>query len=231
MTAISQELTLPDRARRQELEATISRGWRTFIQVGEALEEIRAKRLYREDFTTFEEYCQKVWNWSRQRAYQMMDAAKTAGVLEEVGVTVTHEREARQLKPVAQAVAAAPVAQRKSVFEEAMQKAMTPAPAPAPVQKPSASAPVVSWSGGVATLGDKSRPAAPAPLATAPKPLPSRREACTVTILLTMDPKTRRCSGRYSIGGEQKAVDDIYLGGLEDLIEGRLDELGFGEDA
>ncbi|WP_339098344.1 hypothetical protein WDJ50_18420 (plasmid) [Deinococcus sp. VB142] len=227
MTTISQELTLAERARRQELEATISRGWRTFIQVGEALEEIRAKRLYREDFGTFEEYCQKVWSWSRQRAYQMMDAAKTAGVLEEVGVTVTHEREARQLKPVAQAVAAAPVAQRKSVFEEAMQKAMTPAPAP--VQKPSV--PVVSWSGGVATLGDKSRTAAPTPPATAPKSLPTRREACTVTILLTMDPKTRLCSGRYSIGGEQKAVDDIYLGGLEDLIESRLDELGFKEES
>lgn len=228
-TAISQELTLADRARRQELEATISRGWRTFIQVGEALEEIRAKRLYREDFTTFEEYCQKVWSWSRQRAYQMMDGAKTARTLEEVGVQVSSEKQARELKPVAQAVAAAPVAQRKSVFEEAMQKAMTPTPAPAPVQKPSA--PVASWSGGVATLGDKSRPAAPAPLAIPPKSLPTRREACTVTILLTMDPKTRLCSGRYSIGGEQKTVDDIHLGGLEDLIESRLDELGFGEDA
>lgn len=229
MTTIQNELSLAERARRRELEATISRGWRTFIQVGEALEEIRAGHLYREDFRTFEEYCQKVWNWSRQRAYQMMDAAKTASVLEEVGVTVTHEREARQLKPVAQAVAAAPVAQRKSVFEEALQKAMAPTPALAPVQKPSA--PVVSWSGGVTTLGDKSRPAAPAPLATAPRPLPSRREACTVTILMTMDPKTRLCSGRYSIGGEHKTVDDIHLGGLEDLIENRLDELGFREDA
>ena len=229
MTTIQNELSLAERAELRRLETTISRGWQTFIQVGEALSHIHKKRLYREDFATFEEYCQKVWNWSRNRAYQMMDAAKTASVLEEVGVTVAHEREARQLKPVAKAVAAAPAAQRKSVFEEAMQKAMTPTPAPAPAQKPSA--PVVSWSGGVTTLGDKSRPAAPAPLAVASKPLPSRREACTVTILLTMDPKTRLCSGRYSIGGEHRTVDDIHLGGLEDLIESRLDELGFRGDA
>lgn len=224
MTTIPQELSLAERARRQELETTISRGWRTFIQVGEALEEIRAKRLYREDFASFEEYCQKVWNWSRQRAYQMMDGAKTARTLEEVGVQVSNEKQARELKPVAQAVAAAPVAQRQSVFDEAMQKAMTPAPAQQP------SVPVVSWSGGVATLGDKSGAAAPTPLVTAPKHLPSRREACTVTILLMMDPKTRLWSGCYSIGGERVEVkNELDLGGIEEEIDNRLDELGFGE--
>lgn len=140
MTTIQNELSLAERAELRQLETTISRGWQTFIQVGEALSHIHKKRLYREDFATFEEYCQKVWNWSRNRAYQMMDAAKTASVLEEVGVTVAHEREARQLKPVAKAVAAAPAAQRKSVFEEAMQKAMTPTPAPAPVKVPSVKA-------------------------------------------------------------------------------------------
>lgn len=129
-TVVPEELSLAERAELRHLETMISRGWQTFIQVGEALNQINEKRLYREDFRTFEEYCQKVWKWSRQRAYQMMDGAKTARVMEEAGVPVTTERQARELKPVAKLVAGAPVEQRPHVAQVAMMQARTPAATP-----------------------------------------------------------------------------------------------------
>jgi hypothetical protein len=56
-------------------EDVIEQGLRTFIEVGRALEEIRDWRLYREaGFTSFEDYCRRRWCFSRQRAYQFIEA-------------------------------------------------------------------------------------------------------------------------------------------------------------
>lgn len=52
-----------------------------WYQVGEALLHIRDKRLYRSTHKTFEEYCRERWDFSRRRAYQLLDAA---GVFENV---------------------------------------------------------------------------------------------------------------------------------------------------
>jgi hypothetical protein len=61
-------------------EARIERGLQTFVEVGNALMEIREHKLYR-SFGTFEEYCQKRWGWTRQRAYQLVGAAQVANNL------------------------------------------------------------------------------------------------------------------------------------------------------
>lgn len=57
-------------------EEVIERGLKTFQEVGAALLAIRDGRLYREQYGTFEEYCQQRWQLKQSRAYQLMDAAK-----------------------------------------------------------------------------------------------------------------------------------------------------------
>ncbi len=66
------------------LEATIERGLATFIEVGQALMEIRERRLYRETHATFEDYCRERWGLKRPRAYELIEAAQTVGVLSEI---------------------------------------------------------------------------------------------------------------------------------------------------
>ncbi len=64
--------------RLRELETVIERGLQTYIDVGNALLEIREGRLYRETHATFEEYCLGKWGWGIRRAQQLMQAADVA---------------------------------------------------------------------------------------------------------------------------------------------------------
>jgi hypothetical protein len=58
------------------LESIVSRGLQAYIAVGAALEEIRERKLYREQgFATFDDYCLQRWNMSARTAYQRIDAA------------------------------------------------------------------------------------------------------------------------------------------------------------
>jgi len=68
-------ITLDERSRLFQLEETIRQGLNTFVDVGNALLEIRDKRLYRQEYSTFEDYCREQWGMSRPRAYQLIDAA------------------------------------------------------------------------------------------------------------------------------------------------------------
>jgi len=87
-----------------DCEAVIRRGLNSFIEVGEALMEIRDNRLYREKgFGRFEDYCQQEWGFSQSRTYQMMDAAKVTGLLESSTIVEqlpSTERQARELVPL-----------------------------------------------------------------------------------------------------------------------------------
>jgi protein gp37 len=80
------------------LEAVIQNGLRTFIEVGNALLEIRNDRLYREQgFATFEDYCRKRWGWGRNYVNKQIAAAE---VVKNLGTTVPNvitERQAREL--------------------------------------------------------------------------------------------------------------------------------------
>jgi hypothetical protein len=58
------------------LEAVIKDGLKTFWEVGHALAEIRDKRLYREEYDTFREYCDKKWGFSDRRARQLISSAE-----------------------------------------------------------------------------------------------------------------------------------------------------------
>jgi hypothetical protein len=82
----------------KELEAVIERGTKTFIEVGLALAEIRDLRLYRQTHATFEAYCAEQWGWTRQRSYQLMNAATVVKLLPaEMSTRVDNEATAREL--------------------------------------------------------------------------------------------------------------------------------------
>ena len=101
-------LTSNERTQLEECEAVIERGLNTFVDVGNALAEVRDDKLYRE-YGTFEEYCRDRWGISRPRAYQFIEAAETVGFLSTmVDTPPTSERQARpltRLSPDAQAAA------------------------------------------------------------------------------------------------------------------------------
>lgn len=65
-----------DKADLQKYETVIEKGQKHFIEVGQALFAIKQRRLYRDEFGTFEEYCQERWGWGASRARQICGAVK-----------------------------------------------------------------------------------------------------------------------------------------------------------
>jgi phage N-6-adenine-methyltransferase len=92
---------LPVPSRLGELEGVIERGLATFVDVGAALLEIRDSRLYRESHGTFEDYCRERWDFSRPRAYQLIQAAEVGTLVSTtVDTPISSERIARELAPL-----------------------------------------------------------------------------------------------------------------------------------
>lgn len=93
----------------RSLEATVEQGLRAFWQIGQALRQIRDKRLYRQDYGTFEDYCLTRWEISRRSAYQLIEAASVVeNVRHGAQILPANERQARPLtalKPEQQQVA------------------------------------------------------------------------------------------------------------------------------
>ncbi|HOR01505.1 MAG TPA: DNA methyltransferase [Anaerolineae bacterium] len=87
-----------------ECESVIERGLATFVEVGQALMEIRERRLYREQYETFEDYCRERWGLGQSRVYQMMDATRVVEVLKSSTMVElplpANERQARELVPL-----------------------------------------------------------------------------------------------------------------------------------
>lgn len=81
----TKDLAAFERERLAELEQVIDGGAQAFISVGMALLEIRDSRLYREDFATFEDYCQKKWGFSRNYGHKLVRSANVATRLLENG--------------------------------------------------------------------------------------------------------------------------------------------------
>lgn len=82
-----------------KLESVISKGVKTFMQVGFSLQEIRAERLYRQEYSTFENYCQIRWGWSRRHSDRMIEASAIAHSLRPIG-PISNEGQARELAKV-----------------------------------------------------------------------------------------------------------------------------------
>lgn len=101
MDAMPQQLslTLPEHDRLAELEAVVERGVQTFVEVGDALAEIRDRRLYRGTHGTFEAYCGNRWGIARSTAYQLIEAAEVVENVRHGGheTLPANERQARPL--------------------------------------------------------------------------------------------------------------------------------------
>ena len=74
-------LTNPEAQRLKALEKIVEIGLKTFVQVGEALLEIRESRLYRKQYKSFEEYCQKRWNFTSRQANRLIGAGVVVDTL------------------------------------------------------------------------------------------------------------------------------------------------------
>lgn len=92
-----QRLSPEERARLLELEEQVMVGASAALLAGRALTEIRDSRLYRETCASFEEYVLERFGFSRQRAYQLIDYAATAGEFEQRGLALPPERLTRAL--------------------------------------------------------------------------------------------------------------------------------------
>jgi len=100
-------------AKLKELEKVIQRGLASFIEVGNALLEIRESGLYKLHYRSFEEYCLERWGLSKSYAHRQIIAAQTADQLQRaletagqdgkvvpIGTTspIQNEHQARQVR-------------------------------------------------------------------------------------------------------------------------------------
>jgi len=84
--------------RLEELEKVIARGKQTFVEVGLALAEIRDLRLYKREYDSFREYCQKKWGWEKRYTnYVIAGAEAVKSLPEKVGTAVPTLAAAREL--------------------------------------------------------------------------------------------------------------------------------------
>jgi hypothetical protein len=90
-------LNVAETRERDGYENIIREGWNTFLEVGRALSKIRQKRLYRDHYQTFEEYCRQKWDFSKTHANRLIEAAAVADILTPIGVKVTRESHVRAL--------------------------------------------------------------------------------------------------------------------------------------
>lgn len=127
---MSNELTKKESDRLTYCISVVTKGVSTFVEVGNALAEIRESKLYRVTHKTFEAFCQEHWNFTRRRANQLIEAATVA---EEMGTVVPKVSTSVETKPVqtepvvtservARAVSSVPKEDRQEVIEEAAKK-------------------------------------------------------------------------------------------------------------
>ncbi len=106
-------LTATEVNEREACESVIEETKLSFVKCGEALLKIRDKKLYRNTHSTFGEYCQDKWGWTRQRAHQIINAAVVVKALPKgLSTKVDNESQARALADV-------PKEERKGVLAEA----------------------------------------------------------------------------------------------------------------
>lgn len=72
---VTDPLTDAEYADLETLETTISKGLDTFVEVGNALAEIRDRKLYRQYHATFAAYCTEQWEIGKSQAYRLIEAA------------------------------------------------------------------------------------------------------------------------------------------------------------
>ena len=119
---MSDAITIQESADLVRLEKTIAQGLQTFVDVGEAMIEIRDRRLYRIEHATFADYCKVKWSMSDRRARQLMGASEVVAEIAKSGTTVSKtERQARPLTKL-------PPEKRAEAWQEAVEASQTGTP-------------------------------------------------------------------------------------------------------
>lgn len=136
MSAVA--LTAGEANELRRLEAIVADGLQSFIAVGNALLDIRDARLYRSQFSTFEDYCRKKWKMSKTHANRLILGYQTSRRIE--GPAPASESQVRALTKV-------PAERQKEVWHQVV-SSKGPAPTAKDVKKAVEAA-----------LGHKSRPA------------------------------------------------------------------------
>lgn len=91
-------LTEAERDQLAAYEQVIDRGLKTFFEVGLALADIQARRLYRQTHEKFADYCQQVWGISDSRARQLIGATNVVTAVTAAGLPApATEAAAREL--------------------------------------------------------------------------------------------------------------------------------------
>jgi hypothetical protein len=85
------ELSIAERSRKRQLEQIVIKGARTFVEVGNALMEIRDRELYRKDAPTFELYAKRFFDFGKSRTHQLMDAAQVMNTLQQMTPSITEK--------------------------------------------------------------------------------------------------------------------------------------------
>ena len=117
VSEISEPLSLAETQTLEHYEAIITQGFKTFVEVGQALTAIRDQRLYRQSHGTFEDYLRHRWDLSRPYAYQLMDASEVVKNLSATAdILPVTETQARPL-------ASLPPEQQPAVWQAAVQTA------------------------------------------------------------------------------------------------------------
>ncbi|MFH2064954.1 MAG: hypothetical protein ABIK15_07140 [Pseudomonadota bacterium] len=100
---IMDPMTEEEQSRLEELENIVHENFGAFVETGMALAEIRDKKLYREEYVTFEAYCKAELEVSRSRAHRLIESATVVknllpiGQQIGIGILPTNERQARPL--------------------------------------------------------------------------------------------------------------------------------------
>jgi hypothetical protein len=115
-------------ARLARNETRISQGLASFVEVGEALSDIRDARLYRATHGTFEEYCKDRWSMTRQHVYRMIEAAPIAKCNPQV-TSLNQARELARVEPARreEVIRAADIATGGKITAAAIKQAAAPA--------------------------------------------------------------------------------------------------------
>jgi hypothetical protein len=84
----------------QGCEVVIKRGKQAFIEVGEALREIKERKGYKLNYRTFEEYCKQRWGFTANYARRQIKSSETVKLLQKSGAPGHENLTEKQLRPI-----------------------------------------------------------------------------------------------------------------------------------
>jgi hypothetical protein len=93
----AEKLTTEEKRLLVQREKEIERSAHAFLDLGKALAEIQAKRLYRATHKTFEAYLAERWHIERSIAYGLIAAVRVSAIADKAGLKITNESQCRPL--------------------------------------------------------------------------------------------------------------------------------------